>query len=106
MAVGIGGLLAAGGLGCLAWAAHPPEDAQASAAAANVMTSPRIAYLKLNGTGRTDLREQLGDDCDTRALQVLVLASTAAGPDLLDESGCKPIRPVLTSAWGTVADRR
>jgi hypothetical protein len=108
IAVGIGALLAAGGLGCFAWAANPPEDAKASAAAANVLTSPKMQYMQLNERGRTVLRDELGDDCDTtQPVQVLVLASTAAGPDLLvDEPDCKAVRLVLTSDWGTVADTR
>lgn len=98
------GVVAGLGLGLFAWAANPPEDAEASAAAANVLTAPKTQVARLTGDGVAALAETLGEDCPAEEpLTVIVLGSTAAGPDVLvDQEGCARTRLVLTEAWGTV----
>lgn len=106
LAVGVGALLAAAGVGCFAWATNPPEDAVASSAAASVLTAPKPKVLKLNATGVSELTEALGTTCPaSEPIAVLLLANTAAGPDVVvDESKCTRIRMVVTSTWGVVSD--
>ena len=99
-----GALVAAGGLGLFAWAANPPADAKASAASANVLTTPSSKTVMLTADGVEALKGKLGDGCDTaKSLNVLVLGDTPSGPDvLIDNDGCAVLRVVMTTAWGTV----
>lgn len=99
----LGALLSAFGLGVFAWAANPPEEAKASTAAANVLATPTPQVVKLTATGIKALQEKLGDNCKTAEnINVLVLANTPSGPDVLVETiDCARIRVVMTRAWGT-----
>jgi hypothetical protein len=98
----LGGISAAAGIALFAWASNPPADAVASSASPNVVTTPETKVLELTREGRTALASELG--CDKPEVKVLLLASTAAGPDLLvQEADCQPIRLLLGPDWGIVA---
>ncbi len=117
----IGAVASAVGLGVFAWAANPPPDAAASNAAANVLTTPRQGQVRLTAAGMAALEESVGTSCWTRlsgatpgpsasngtgpavTLQVLVLATTDAGPDVvIEQSGCNVVRVLLGTQWGTL----
>lgn len=98
----VGAVLAAAGIGLFAWASNPPEDAVASSASSNVLTTPTQGTARLLPEGRAALAKDLA--CDKTELSVLVLAKTAAGSDVLvQEEGCKSIRVLLGPMWGTVS---
>jgi len=98
-------LVGGSGLGLFVWAANPPDDAVASNANANVLTTPKAAQLHLTQEGVTALAGNLGSGCATdHAIGVLELADTPAGPDVLvQQVSCASIRLVLTSNWGTIS---
>jgi hypothetical protein len=100
----VGGILAGAGIALFAWAAHPPEDAKASLATPNVLTSPTQKTLSLSPAGRDALDTALGAACKTADLiTVEVLATTDAGPDVLvNQQGCARIRVLLGPSWGVV----
>lgn len=103
----VGGVLAGVGIGIFAWGANPPADAVASAATPNVLSAPTAKKLTLTSEGMESLQEALGESCNTKQpIDVLVLAKTDAGPDVLVDqaAGCKRIRFILGTAWGTVTD--
>ncbi len=112
----VGAVTATLGLGAFAWAANPPPEAAESMAAANVLTTPEEGRVQLTAAGVSALRESVGSDCwDAPAtgtvapaattVEVLVLAKTATGPDILiDQSGCNKVRLLLGSEWGTLTE--
>jgi hypothetical protein len=102
----VGGVLAGTGIGVFAWSANPPDTALASAARPGILTAPTQAKLTLTSVGVESLRGELGAACDTsKPISVLLLADTAAGPDVLTDQApsCQRIRFILVAAWGTVS---
>jgi hypothetical protein len=100
-----GGVLAGAGIGLYAWSANPPPDAAASVATPNIVTAPTAKKLTLTSDGIDSLKEALGEDCDTtKPINVLVLATTGAGPDVLtnQDASCKRVRFILGPDWGTL----
>jgi hypothetical protein len=119
----VGAVAAAFGVGVFAWAAHPPPDAAASMAAANVLTAPEQGRVQLTAAGMSALPQSVGAACWSKppegtagqpspsgsaaavTVQVLVLAKTDAGPDvLIDQTGCNQVRVLLGSSWGTLTE--
>jgi hypothetical protein len=116
----VGAMGATIGLGTFAWAANPPPDAAASTAAANVLTAPKQGQVQLTAVGMAALQKSVGAGCwempaDESAeaeapipgatVEVLVLAKTDAGPDIvIDQSGCNRVRVLLGSVWGTLTE--
>jgi hypothetical protein len=116
----VGAIGATVGLGTFAWAANPPPDAAASTAAANVLTTPKQGRVQFTADGMAALQKSVGTGCwempakepaDAEAptprapVDVLVLAQTDAGPDIvIDQSGCNRVRVLLGSAWGTLTE--
>ncbi|MEU7871866.1 hypothetical protein [Dactylosporangium sp. NPDC049140] len=105
--IAVGGALAAAGVGCYAWSANPPAKAVASAAVPNVLTAPAAKRLTLTAQGVEQLGKALGSSCDTKQpIKVLVLDTTAAGPDVVTDQlpPCARVRFILGADWGTIGD--
>lgn len=80
----VGSIIAAASIGCFAWAANPPEDAKESSAAANVLAAPSEKSMTLTKLGVSTLSKDRGNACPVdNAINVLILGSTPAGPDVL-----------------------
>jgi len=101
----VGAAVAAIGISMVAWAANPPDGAAGTSVSPAVLTAPEPGTLRLTQQGRDALSTTLGSDCDvTVPLEVMVLAPTAIGPDVMvTADDCRPSRFVLVPAWGTVS---
>ena len=112
----IGAVAATLGLGVFAWSANPPPDAAESMAAANALTTPEEGRVQLTSAGMSALQQSVGSDCwhtpsegtvaaHATTIEVLVLAKTKAGPDIIThEPGCDKVRILLGPVWGTLIE--
>jgi nicotinamide riboside transporter PnuC len=98
------GVLAAAGIGAFAWAANPPDRAQASMATPAVLTAPERVTVTLTLQGQKALRNALGPRCPAASkLRALSLGHTEAGADvLIEQKCCKTVRFIAVADWASV----
>lgn len=98
----VGGVAAGVGVVMFVWAANPPADAEGTTFSPALIATAKSALLQLNASGQRALSEAA--DCDlSKPIDVLKVGTAAGGPDVvIDAEGCKPVRAIITPAWGTV----
>ncbi len=77
----MGGTIAALGIAAFAWGAHPEDEKDKPAAAAEAPAAPVRVQLVLTDSGEKVVREAAG--CDPAELEAVRVGGTATAPDLL-----------------------
>jgi hypothetical protein len=97
----LGGTIAALGIAAFAWGAHPEDEKDKPAAAAEAPAAPVRVQLVLTDSGEKVVREAAG--CDPAELEAVQVGGTATAPDLLllPAEQCKAVRLTLPESLGT-----